>query len=119
MKTDPASLKRCQSEFRQYAQCVLLVLKKAFTGETTASAGDLSSLERDAVSDLRSWCDNRPIDDHYFHRYVRDVADMLYHDLTVDSTRLRLALTRSPLCCVYIGSYLFCRNVFRRFQEEV
>jgi hypothetical protein len=116
-KPDELAVRRHRDEFRRYAQVILLSLKGAFGGNTDGRPDDLTTQEREALSGLRSWSDNRPIDDHYFRKHVRDVADALYGGGTVDTTRLQLAVARSPLCSAYLASFLFCRNVFHPLEK--
>jgi hypothetical protein len=115
---DPVEAERHRKDFELRAQLILVALKGSFGGDIASRPDDLTALEKEALSGLRSWSDNRPMDEYFFHQRVRNIAEALFAGLTADSTQLRLAVARSPVCSAYLAAFLFCKNVFRPLQKD-
>jgi hypothetical protein len=63
-------------------------------------------LRTEALSELRSWTDSRPLDDTYFMEQIVKPAEALFDQRECDTTRLKVAVTRSRACCAFIVSHL-------------
>ena len=60
----------------------------------------------EALSELKSWTDARPLDDSFFEEHVLRAAEALFDGMSADTNRLLVAVARSRACCAYIVSYL-------------
>lgn len=116
---DSAAERDHRQKFLQNAQSVLGALKGAVGSDVSGKADDLKALKQEALSGLRSWSDNRPLDDHFFDRCIQDTAEALYNgaealynESEVESRQLKLAVARSPACCSYIAAHLFWKHMF-------
>lgn len=115
---DRAEKQRHRMQFLLAAQLILVTIKGAFGSEASGTPDDLAALQREALSGLRSWSDNWPMDEHFFQLCIRDTPEALYVDCDAESRPLRLAVARSPACCAYLAAHLFCKRVFRPLQKD-
>jgi hypothetical protein len=82
------------------------VERQAGYGDSAREANRFEVLRTEALSELRSWTDSRPLDDAYFLEYVIKSAEALFDGRECNTTRLKVAVTRSRACCAFIVSYL-------------
>ena len=63
-------------------------------------------LRAEALSELRSWTDWRPLDDAFFLEKVVKPAEAIFDQRECDSTCLKVAVARSRACCAFLVSHL-------------
>jgi hypothetical protein len=64
-------------------------------------------LRSEALSELKSWTDARPLDDSFFQENILRPADAHFDGKPAETNTLLVAVARSRACCAYIVSYLF------------
>ena len=99
--------------------CSLFRIARDFV-ERLAGYGDpvpgmdrFQHLRGEALSELRSWTDWRPLDDAFFLENVVKAAEALFDQHECDSTRLNVAVARSRACCAFLVSHLLMSRGLR------
>jgi hypothetical protein len=70
-------------------------------------------LRAEALSELRSWTDWRPLDDTFFLENVVKSAEAIFDQHECDSTCLNVAAARSRACCAFLVSHLLMTKGLR------
>jgi hypothetical protein len=104
---DPEKIKAIEQEFLNVSNLIRGLLERS----ADVDAPDnqlLDSLCSYALWDLRSWSDLNPypLDEGYFRENVIRPAEHVFNHQECDTTRLKIAISRSRACCAYIASYL-------------
>jgi hypothetical protein len=102
---DPAALRRSEMKYRQLFDIAISFAQRH------AACGE--ELRMEALDQLRSWSDSSPLDDRYFQNNILKSADELFEQPMSDTTRLKVAVARSPACCAYIFCHLLTKHGIR------
>jgi hypothetical protein len=104
---NPAMIQGIEERYRRiFGIAREFVERQAGYGDSAREANRFEVLRTEALSELRSWTDSRPLDDAYFLEYVIKSAEALFDGRECNTTRLKVAVTRSRACCAFIVSYL-------------
>ena len=104
---DPRQIGRIEAEYRAlFEYAADLVEKNAGYGNAPTGMRGQQYLLSEALSELKSWTDARPLDDSFFEENVLRPAEALFDGKPADTHRLLVAVARSRACCAYIVSYL-------------
>lgn len=82
-------------------------------GDPVPGMDRFQHLRAEALSELRSWTDWRPLDDAFFLENVVKAAEALFDQRECDSTRLNVAVARSRACCAFLVSHLLMSRGLR------
>ncbi len=102
---DPVALRRLETTYRQLFDIAISFAQRH------AAFGD--DLRMQALDQLRSWSDSNPLDDRYFQNHILRPAEHLFEKTMSDTTRLKVAVARSPACCVYVFCHLLTKYGIR------
>jgi hypothetical protein len=104
---DPAKISQIEENYRGYFRVARDFVERLVGYGAAAPGKDLIGVLRtEALSELKSWTDYRPLDDGYFLENIVKPAEALFDQRECDSTRLKIAVTRSRACCAFIVSHL-------------
>jgi hypothetical protein len=104
---DQAQLSEIEGTYRSFFRIARdFVERLAGYGDPMPGWDRFQILRAEALSELRSWIDLRPLDDAYFLENVVKPAESLFDKCDCDTTRLKVAVTRSRACCAFIVSHL-------------
>ena len=104
---DPQQIARIESEYRAlFEYAVDLIEKNAGYGKPPAGMNGHRYLLSEALGELKSWTDSRPLDESFFEEHVLRPAESLFNGEPANTDRLMVSVARSRACCAYIVSYL-------------
>ena len=103
----PAQISKIEAEYLAlFEYAADLIEKHAGYGKPPTGMTGYRHLLSEALSELKSWTDARPLDDSFFQENVINSAEALFDSKSVDTNSLLVAVSRSRACCAYIVSYL-------------
>ncbi len=106
-RRDPVALMNLEAKYgRFFGIAATFFQRHAGYCNQVIGGEDHDALRLAALSELRSWSDPIPLDDMYFHDFIVRPAEALFEQQPCDSTRLKIAIARSPACCAYLVSHL-------------
>jgi hypothetical protein len=106
-KVHPVEISRIEAEYRagiEYA--AELIEQNAGYGKPPIGMSGEEYLRSEALSELKSWTDARPLDDSFFQENILRPAEALFDGKPANTNRLQVAVSRSRACCAFIVSYL-------------
>jgi hypothetical protein len=104
---DPAKIARIEAEYRAlFGYAADLVERNAGYGKPPVGMFCHQYLRAEALSELRSWTDARPLDERFFMDHIVRPAEALFDGKLADTNILRVAVSRSRACCAYLVSHL-------------
>ena len=104
---DPAQIAKIEAEYRAlFGYAADLVERNAGYGKPPIGMDYCQHLRAEALSELRSWTDARPLDERFFMDHVVRPAESLFDGLPADPNVLCVAVSRSRACCAYLVSHL-------------
>ena len=107
MAPDPAKIARIEGEYRAlFGYAADLVERNAGYGKPPVGMTCYQHLRAEALSELRSWTDARPLDERFFMDYIVRPAEALFDGQPSDTNILRVAVSRSRACCAHLVSHL-------------
>lgn len=104
---DPAKIREIEGTYCSFFRIARDFIERlAGYGDPIPGWDRFQTLRAEALSELRSWIDSRPLDDAYFLENIVKPAEALFDQRDCDTTRLKVAVTRSRACCAFIVSHL-------------
>jgi hypothetical protein len=70
-------------------------------------------LRAEALSDLRSWSDPRPLDASFFDEHIVRAAEAHFDGVVTDTRRLKIAIALSKACAAFLASHLLEKRGLR------
>jgi hypothetical protein len=104
---DPVQIGKIETEYRAlFEYAADLVERNAGYGKPPARMRGSEYLLSEALTELKSWTDARPLDGSFFEEHVLRPAEACFDGKPADTNSLLVAVARSRACCAYIVSYL-------------
>jgi hypothetical protein len=114
---DPVQISRIETEYRAlFGYAADLIEQKAGYGKPPTGMSGYQYLRSEALSELKSWTDARPLDDSFFQENILLPAEALFEGKPADTNRLMIAVSRSRACCAFIVSYLLKFKGLRKYD---
>lgn len=104
---DAAKIARIEAEYRALlGYAADLVERNAGYGKPPIGMTPYQHLRAEALNELRSWTDARPLDERFFVDHIVRPAEALFDGQPADTNILRVAVSRSRACCAFLVSHL-------------
>ena len=110
---DPSRIKKIERDLQALFSAACDLIEKHTTIGNYPELSRAEVLRAEALSDLRSWTDSRPLDSGFFDQYIVRAAGSQYAGVTTDTSRLEIAIARSKACAAFLASHLLERNRIR------
>ena len=113
----PEQIGRIETEYRAlFGYAADLIEHNAGYGKPPTGMSSYEYLRSEALSELKSWTDARPLDDSFFEENILRPAVALFDGEPADTNRLMVAVSRSRACCAFIVSYLLKLKGLRKYE---
>lgn len=114
---DPVQISLIETEYRAlFGYAADLIEQNAGYGKPPIGMSSYQYLRSEALSELKSWTDARPLDDSFFQENILGPAEALFDEKPADTNRLMVAVSRSRACCTFIMSYLLKLKGPRKYE---
>jgi hypothetical protein len=111
---DPVQIHNTEEIYRSLFRIARdFVERLAGYGDPVPGMDRFQLLRAEALSELRSWTDWRPLDDTFFLEKVVKSAEAIFDHRECDSTCLNVAAARSRACCAFLVSHLLMTKGLR------
>jgi hypothetical protein len=111
---DPVQIHKIEETYRSLFRIARdFVERLAGYGDPVPGMDRFQLIRAEALSELRSWTDWRPLDDAFFLEKVVKSAEAIFDQRECDSTHLNVAAARSRACCAFLVSHLLMTKGLR------
>lgn len=114
---DPQKVAALKSQYTQILQLALHYLQTHFGFGSSKSPALIDSLRLEALSQLRSWTDVVPMDDHFFEKCIVGPAEALFLGQPLESPQLQVAVARSPACCAFLACHFLIKYGYNEVEQ--
>jgi hypothetical protein len=113
----PLQISRIETEYRAlFGHVADLIEQNAGYGKPPTGMSSYQYLRSEALSELKSWTDARPLDDSFFQENILRPAELLFDGEPADTNRLIVAVSRSRACCAFLVSYLLKLKGLKKYE---